>query len=77
MREPDEGFSEIFRFPLNVRGVEEHDEALSAMVRRHLQELLDIVVLYHEGEQVAVDGFRFLNDPRAVRLIYPDDEKDL
>ncbi len=60
----------LFRYPLSpvaLPGPSPHVE----LVRRTLRELLSIVRLQSGGEEVEVDGFRFLGPDRAVHPLFP------
>jgi hypothetical protein len=74
-REPpvvDEHGDFIFRFSLDELPQAEpvYGDALTEMVREQLEALLDVVEVTRNGEPVAVDGFRFLNDPATVYRIF-------
>jgi len=60
----------VFRFSLDSRERGEPDgEALAAMAREQLSNILDIVIPYYRGERVRIDSFAFANQPdRIFRL---------
>jgi hypothetical protein len=60
----------VFRFNLDSRERSEPDgEALAAMTREQLLNILDIIVPCYRGERVRIDSFAFVNQPdRLFRL---------
>ena len=68
----DEDGDFIFRFSLDELPEPDpvYDDALTEMVREQLEALLDVVEVTKDGDPVAVDGFRFLNDPGTVYRIF-------
>ena len=48
------------------------DQALTEMVRRQLQALLSCVVLTHEGADLKVTGFRFLDAQDEGHALRPN-----
>jgi len=69
----------VFRFSLESRERSEPDgEALAAMTREQLSNILDIIIPYYRGERVRIDSFAFANQPeRRFKLIEKkaDDEE--
>jgi hypothetical protein len=74
----DEHGDFIFRFSLDElpQGEPVYEDALTEMVREQLEALLEVVEVTKGGEPVAIDGFRFLNNPAAVYRIFPEGEAE-
>lgn len=68
-RSVDEKGDYIFRFRLDLPQ-ERADEPLVDFVRCQLADLLQIVVLTHNGKRVRVNGFRFLNNSEREHKIW-------
>jgi hypothetical protein len=61
----------IFRYPLMENSREGERDPLLGMIRIQLQSLLNLLALYHEGEEVQADGFRLRNEREAIHPIFP------
>jgi len=59
-----------FRYPIEEkkRGPESHP--LTEMIRVQLDSLLSLLTLFYKGEEVKVDGFRLMNEKRAIHPIF-------
>ena len=67
-RSVDENGDYIFRFKISPQ--ENTDEPLVDFVRRQLADLLQIVVLTHNGKRVSVNGFLFLDNSEREHKIW-------
>jgi sulfatase maturation enzyme AslB (radical SAM superfamily) len=56
-----------FRFPLSDEAAS--GASLAELIEGHLRELLSILVPTWQGEDVRIDGFRFLNDPDKIQSL--------
>lgn len=70
----------VFRFKLDdidSKNTNILDDPLAEMTRSQLEALLNIVILTYKGEEVKVEGFKFLNDRETIYKIFPvsDEEK--
>jgi hypothetical protein len=66
-----------FHYPLE-RGKEAqpiYSDRLLELIRAQLANLLDLVLLTHDGKEVKVDGFKLLRDRGAVHRIFPAAEE--
>ena len=59
----DAGDDFVFQFPLDTPVEPILEDPFTEMIRQQLAALLDVIVLTRNGEEVAVDGFRFINQP--------------
>ncbi|MBU7047247.1 MAG: hypothetical protein HXS54_12510 [Theionarchaea archaeon] len=67
----DERGDYIFHFEISPSHNEDMpDEPLTEFVRCQLRDLLQIIVLTHNGERVKVNGFQFLNDTEREHKIW-------
>lgn len=64
----DENGDYIFRFSISPREI--RDEPLVDFVRYQLADLLQIVVLTHNGKRVNVNGFLFLDNAEREHKIW-------
>src|SRR4030043_1852452 len=58
----------IFRYP-NKRKRDQR-EPLTEMIRIQMESLLNLLSLYHKGEEVKADGFRLMNEREIVHPIF-------
>ncbi len=71
----DEKGDYIFRFGISPpESGNESEEPLIDFVRCQLQDLLQIIVLTHDGKRVRVNGFRLLNDTEREHKIWKKNE---
>lgn len=47
-----------------------YSDPLVELIRSQLEQLLNLVVLTHEGEDMKVDGFKLLNNPEQTYRIF-------
>jgi len=59
-----------FRYPVEASAAGNRRESLLEMIRTQLESLLGLLCLYQQGEEVQVDGFRMMNEGKAVHSIY-------
>lgn len=67
----------IFRYQINPKEEEIRDPLLE-LIRSELASLMDLLTLFHKGEEVKVDGFRLLNEREIIHEIFlpkEDEEK--
>jgi hypothetical protein len=62
----------IYRFPIDD-GMEMpmHNDPLIELFSEQIRNILEICVLTHNGMEVKVDGFQFMNDRMRNHFIYP------
>lgn len=73
--ETDEDY--VWRFELDSGNQEPLlDDPLVEMVRKFLEDFLNIGFFVKDGEKVRVDGFFFLNNPEKIYEIFPRMEKE-
>lgn len=66
----DEKGDYIFRFKIDSSQDGNKSEPLVDFVRCQLADLLQIIVLTHNGKRVRVTGFRFVNDTETEHKIW-------
>lgn len=63
-----------FRYPLEPEKAGEqrvYSDPLLELIRSQLEQLLNLIVLTHQGEDVKVDGFKPLNNQEQTYDIFP------
>lgn len=60
----------IFRYPLTPSPKETARDPLLELFRQELQSLLSLLVLYHKGKEVKVDGFRMMKERETIHEIF-------
>jgi len=58
----------IFHYPIEEKG--DQRDPLTEMIHAQLESLLDLLSLYHKGEEVQVDGFRLMNEREAIHPVF-------
>ena len=58
----------IFRYP--IEGKRDQRDPLTEMIRIQMESLLNLLSLYHKGEEVKADGFRLMNEREIVHPIF-------
>ena len=61
----------VFRYPIEARRNSGERDPLREMIRRQIENLLDLLSLTHEGKEVKVDGFRLMNEREAIHPLFP------
>lgn len=66
----------IFRYQINLQEDEVRDPLLE-LIRSELASLMDLLTLFHKGEEVKVDGFRLFNEREVIHDIFlPKEESE-
>ncbi|MGB9699258.1 MAG: radical SAM protein [Thermodesulfobacteriota bacterium] len=60
----------IFRYQINSAKEKSSRNPLLELIRGELASLMDLVTLFHKGEEVKVDGFRLLNECEVIHEIF-------
>jgi hypothetical protein len=68
----DEKPDYVFRYPLEESGMGGPDPLLE-MIRIQTESLLNLFSLYHQGEEVKVDGFRLMNEREIIHPLFRQD----
>lgn len=58
----------IFRYPIEEKG--DQRDPLTEMIRIQMESLLNLLSLYHKGEEVKADGFRLMNEREIAHPIF-------
>ncbi len=62
----------IFRYAIEGSKQVASRDPLREMIRIELESLLNLLSLYHEGEEVKVDAFRLMNEQESLHPIFPE-----
>jgi hypothetical protein len=60
----------VFRYPIEENAHKDKHDPLAEMIRIQLQGLLQLLSLYHKGEEVQADGFRLMNEREVIHPIF-------